>query len=100
VEATRELIGDAEASCRARRPDTAPSTDLAADLPPSSPSKARYLVKRLRAAVPGANIIVGRWAPPSLGDGQGSRLSLYRLPRDASEAIAATIVSGSTGFGR
>lgn len=40
-----------------------------ADLPPSSPSKARYLVKRLRAAVPGANIIVGRWAPPSLADG-------------------------------
>lgn len=130
VEATRELIGDAEASCRARRPETAPSTDLAAtervtllglpahtdadrlalemlakllegtpfsleiasvhalssdaiallaegrhavvciaDLPPSSPSKARYLVKRLRAAVPGANIIVGRWAPPSLADG-------------------------------
>ena len=40
-----------------------------ADLPPSSPSKARYLVKRLRAAVPGANTIVGRWVPPSLADG-------------------------------
>ena len=39
-----------------------------ADLPPSSPSKARYLVKRLRAAVPDAKIIVGRWAPPSLAD--------------------------------
>jgi hypothetical protein len=39
-----------------------------ADVPPSSPSKARYLVKRLRAAVPDAKIIVGRWAPPSLAD--------------------------------
>jgi predicted PurR-regulated permease PerM len=39
-----------------------------ADLPPSSPSKARYLVKRLRAAVPDAKIIVGRWAPPSMAD--------------------------------
>ena len=41
-----------------------------ADLPPSSPSKVRYLVKRLRAAVPNAKIIVGRWAPPSLADEQ------------------------------
>jgi hypothetical protein len=39
-----------------------------ADLPPGSPSKARYLVKRLRAAVPDAKIVVGRWAPPSLAD--------------------------------
>ena len=41
-----------------------------ADLPPRSPSKARYLVKRLRAAVPNARIVVGRWTPPSLADGQ------------------------------
>jgi hypothetical protein len=41
-----------------------------ADLPPSSPSKVRYLVKRLRAAVPSAKIIVGRWAPPPLADEQ------------------------------
>jgi hypothetical protein len=39
-----------------------------AALPPSSPSKARYVVRRLRAAVPGAKIVVGRWAPPSLAD--------------------------------
>jgi predicted PurR-regulated permease PerM len=131
VEATRELIGDAEAACRARRPDIAPSADMTAtervtllglpahtaadrlalemlaklfegtpfaleiasvhalssdavallaegrhaavciaDLPPSSSSKARYLVKRLRAAVPNVKIVVGRWAPPSLADGQ------------------------------
>jgi hypothetical protein len=128
VDATRELIGDAEASRRARRPDTASSEAAATErvtllglpahtdadrlalemlarllegtpfvleiasahalssdavamlaegrhaavciaaLPPSSPSKARYLVKRLRAAVPDAKIVVGRWAPLSLAD--------------------------------
>ena len=39
-----------------------------ADLPPSRPSRSRYLVKRLRAAAPDLKILVGRWAPPSLAD--------------------------------
>ena len=39
-----------------------------ADLPPSPPSKTRYLVKRLRAALPEVKILVGRWAPPALAD--------------------------------
>jgi predicted PurR-regulated permease PerM len=39
-----------------------------ADLPPSPPSKARYLVKRLRAALPEVRILVGRWGPPALAD--------------------------------
>ena len=39
-----------------------------ADLPPSPPSKTRYLVKRLRAALPEVRILVGRWAPPALAD--------------------------------
>jgi hypothetical protein len=39
-----------------------------ADLPPSAASKSRYLVKRLRAALPDLRIIVGRWAPPALAD--------------------------------
>jgi len=39
-----------------------------ADLPPSPPSKTRYLVKKLRAALPELKIIVGRWAPPTLAD--------------------------------
>ena len=39
-----------------------------ADLPPSAPSKTRYLVKRLRAAVPDVKILVGRWAPAALAD--------------------------------
>jgi predicted PurR-regulated permease PerM len=34
------------------------------DLPPSRPSKARYLVKRLRAALPEVTIVVCRWAGP------------------------------------
>jgi predicted PurR-regulated permease PerM len=39
-----------------------------ADLPPSPPSKTRYLVRRLRAAFPDLRIVVGRWAPPALAD--------------------------------
>lgn len=39
-----------------------------ADLPPSPPSKTRYLVKRLRAALPKLHIIVGRWSPPVFAD--------------------------------
>jgi hypothetical protein len=39
-----------------------------ADLPPSPPSKSRYLVKRLRTAVPDLPVMVGRWAPPALAD--------------------------------
>ncbi len=39
-----------------------------ADLPPSPPSKTRYLVKRLHAALPEVRILVGRWGPASLAD--------------------------------
>ena len=39
-----------------------------ADLPPSPSSKTRYLVKRLRAALPEVRIVVGRWAHPTLVD--------------------------------
>ena len=39
-----------------------------ADLPPSSSSKTRYLVRRLRLARPELQIAVGRWGPPSLAD--------------------------------
>jgi len=39
-----------------------------ADLPPSSSSKTRYLVRRLRAALPALRIQVGRWGPASLAD--------------------------------
>jgi predicted PurR-regulated permease PerM len=39
-----------------------------ADLPPSSSSKTRYLVRKLHAAMPEVRIVVGRWAPPTLAD--------------------------------
>ena len=39
-----------------------------ADLPPSPSSKTRYLVRRLRSALPELRIAVGRWAPPALAD--------------------------------
>jgi predicted PurR-regulated permease PerM len=39
-----------------------------ADLPPSPPSKTRYLVRKLRAAAPDVIIVVGRWAPAALAD--------------------------------
>jgi len=39
-----------------------------ADLPPSPTSKTRYLVKRLRTALPDVRIVVGRWGPPALAD--------------------------------
>jgi predicted PurR-regulated permease PerM len=39
-----------------------------ADLPPSPPSKTRYLVKKLRTASADLRIVVGRWAPPMLAD--------------------------------
>lgn len=39
-----------------------------ADLPPSPSSKTRYLVKKLRAALPDLRIAVGRWATTELAD--------------------------------
>ncbi len=38
------------------------------DLPPSSSSKTRYLVRRLHSALPELPIAVGRWGPPALAD--------------------------------
>jgi predicted PurR-regulated permease PerM len=45
-----------------------------ADLPPSPPSKTRYVVRKLRAALPDVRILVGRWAPPELADEERSTL--------------------------
>jgi hypothetical protein len=39
-----------------------------ADLPPSSSSKTRYLVRRLRSTLPELRIVVGRWAPSVRAD--------------------------------
>jgi predicted PurR-regulated permease PerM len=46
-----------------------------ADLPPSPSSKARYLIKKLRAAFPDLTILVGRWAPETLADDNPRLLS-------------------------
>jgi len=45
-----------------------------ADLPPSPPSKTRYIVRKLRAALPDVSILIGRWAPPELADEDRSTL--------------------------
>lgn len=39
-----------------------------ADLPPGPSSRTRYLIKKLRSALPDVRIVVGRWAPPALAD--------------------------------
>lgn len=44
------------------------------DLPPSSSSKTRYLVRKLRTARPELHIAVGRWAPPALADESATAL--------------------------
>jgi hypothetical protein len=46
-----------------------------ADLPPSTPSKTRYLVKKLRSALPDVRISVGRWSHPSMADESPQPLS-------------------------
>ena len=38
------------------------------DLPPSVPSKTRYLIKKLRSAYPDLKIVVGRLSPSTLAD--------------------------------
>jgi predicted PurR-regulated permease PerM len=58
-----------------------------ADLPPSPPSKTRYLVKRLHAALPNLRILVGRWAPPALTDDS------TQLLRDAGATIVASTLA-------
>jgi hypothetical protein len=45
-----------------------------ADLPPSAPSKTRYLVKKLRSAFPDVKVVVGRLAPPALADESADEL--------------------------
>ncbi|MEO6239138.1 MAG: AI-2E family transporter [Vicinamibacterales bacterium] len=44
------------------------SVVLIADLPPSAPSKTRYLVKKLKSALPDVRISVGRWTHSSMSD--------------------------------
>ncbi len=58
-----------------------------ADLPPSAPSKSRYLIKRIRAALPDVRILAGRWGPPALADETARGL------RDAGANLVATTLT-------
>ena len=62
-----------------------------ADLPPSPSSKTRYLVKRLRAALPQIRIVVGRWGPPSLQDD-----STHALRQAGANLVATTLAETRT----
>ena len=65
-----------------------------ADLPPSPPSKTRYLVKRLHAALPDVRILVGRWGPPALAD------ESTQVLRDAgADLVASTLAETRTYLG-
>ena len=62
-----------------------------ADLPPSPPSKTRYLVKKVHAALPNVRILVGRWGPEALADDS------TQLLRDAGATlVAATLAETRT----
>jgi predicted PurR-regulated permease PerM len=65
-----------------------------ADLPPSPPSKARYLVKRLRAALPEVRILVGRWGPTALAD-ESSQM----LRESGANLVASTLLETRTYLG-
>jgi hypothetical protein len=62
-----------------------------ADLPPSPPTKTRYLVKRLRAALPEVRVLVGRWAPSALAD-ESTRV----LRETGAHLVASTLVETRT----
>jgi predicted PurR-regulated permease PerM len=63
-----------------------------ADLPPSPPSKTRYLVKRLHAALPNLRILVGRWAPQALADDS------TRLLREAGATLVASTLTETRNY--
>ena len=65
-----------------------------ADLPPSSSSKTRYLVRRLRSALPELRIVVGRWAPPALADE-----SSQTLLDAGADHVASLLIESRNYFG-
>ncbi|HSL19750.1 MAG TPA: AI-2E family transporter [Methylomirabilota bacterium] len=65
-----------------------------ADLPPSSSSKTRYLVRRLRATLPELRIAVGRWAPPALADE-----SSQTLLDAGADHVASLLIESRNYFG-
>jgi hypothetical protein len=71
-----------------------------ADLPPSSSSKTRYLVRRLRSTLPELRIVVGRWAPPALADESSQTLLDAGADHVASLLIGVAITSSASWRGR
>lgn len=65
-----------------------------ADLPPSSSSKTRYLVRRLRSTLPELRIAVGRWAPPALADE-----SSQTLLDAGADHVASLLIESRNYFG-
>ncbi len=63
-----------------------------ADLPPSPPSKTRYLIKRLRTALPDVRILVGRWAPAPLADDS------TQLLRDAGATVVVSTLTEARAY--
>ena len=63
-----------------------------ADLPPSPPSKTRYLIKRLRTALPEVRILVGRWAPAPLADDS------TQLLRDAGATLVVSTLAEARAY--
>jgi AI-2E family transporter len=59
-----------------------------ADLPPSPPSRTRYLVKKLRAELPDLQILVGRWAPVSMAGEDDAALR-----ESGANHVAATLLA-------
>ena len=73
--------------------DRGPAVVCLADLPPSTSSKSRYLVKRLTAALPDARVIVGRWAPAELADE-----STQELREAGAHLVASTLAETAVYF--
>ena len=65
-----------------------------ADLPPSSSSKTRYLVRKLRSTLPELRIAVGRWAPPALADE-----SSQTLLDAGADHVASLLIESRNYFG-
>ncbi|MEO6367984.1 MAG: hypothetical protein ABIP38_08340, partial [Steroidobacteraceae bacterium] len=63
-----------------------------ADLPPSPPTKTRYLVKRLHSELPELRIVVGRWSPPGLADESTQAL------REAGATLVATTIAETRAY--
>jgi predicted PurR-regulated permease PerM len=84
---TRMLISELAAHLKSGEYDVL----CVADLPPSAPSKTRYLVKKLHAALPDLRIAVGRWAPGEFADD-----GAHTLTEVGASHVSSTVVAMRT----